>query len=88
MTLLEQGFVVMFLGMGIVFLLLLLLVMAVTLQAKAVAYMNTLWPEATTAPKAPICKKEPASENLDEDEKLAIIIALALHARKQETAKA
>ncbi len=89
MTLIEQGFVVMFLGMGIVFLLLLLLVLAVNLQAKAVAYMNRIWPEPETAnlQKKPACQAPSASDILSEDEKLAIIIALAMHAKKQALAK-
>ncbi len=90
MSVLEQGFIVMILGMSIVFLLLLLLVLAVTLQAKAVAYANTFWPEPQAAgvQKALACKKEDTSSTLEEDEKIAIIIALAMHAKKQAMLKA
>ncbi len=93
MSALEQGIVVMVLGMGIVFLLLLLLVLAVTLQTKFVAFTHKFWPEAAMlgAQKSPVCKKECTAndtEGLDEDEKIAIVIALAMHAKRQNALNA
>ncbi len=89
MTALEQGFMVMLLGMGIVFLLLIVLVLGMGIMSRVVARINSIWPEPHTAgaaaSSASTALKKVAStapSGLDEDEALAIVIALAIHKRK------
>ncbi len=85
-TALEQGFIVMFLGMGIVFLLLVLLVFAMKIMSRVVAYSNTFWPEPHD-PSVPLPSNPKEKTGLDKDEALAIVIALAMHAKKKAAQK-
>ncbi len=74
MTPLEQGFVILTIGMGVVFAFLLLLVFAMSVMSKIVGYLNTIWPEEQEKVATKVVRRDPDEEN--------IAIAIASLAKK------
>ncbi len=68
---LEEGLIVMGIGMGVVISFLCILVFAMSVTSKAILALNKIFPEI--APAAPIMKKAATSD----DTEIAVIIAAA-----------
>lgn len=71
-TMLEDGSVILMLGMGFVLAFLCILVFAMTIMSKVVCYLNKLYPE-----KVVELDKQSKKPNVSEDEAVALAIAVA-----------
>ena len=80
LALLEDGFIVMIIGMGTVFVLLSIMIFAMHLNGKVLQVLNKFFPEEIPVEKKPVQKS-------DNNEEIALAIACAMAAAgKKQTA--
>lgn len=72
MTLLNEGLVLMVMGMGTVFIFLCILVFAMGVMSKVVGYINKIFPEMTCSLEKPAKRT-----NISDEEAIAAAIAIA-----------
>lgn len=70
--LLEEGLILMILGMGFVFSFLCILVFSMMAMSKVVGYLNKIFPEKIVSLEKPLKR-----QNISDDEALAVAIAVA-----------